>query len=203
MKPTSDDAKTRRDGWFQHSGTWEEVTVGTVLEGPKASERWEVIATAHGGPVKYGYTLWFRIREQTSGEEHTIEPRPKTNGVTILTQDPRDKRTAPPTEPTDTEAIQRLIAELGAEVLASRDNATGEITCPDYIYRSHIPGHGERQQSRGLREHLRIAHNLVVDDDATHDAMHATHGQAHDPRWPNIGKDGFGHRHIPENLDLF
>lgn len=203
MMPTSDDAPPRKDGWYQHRGTWEEVTVGTVLEGPKVSERWEVIATAHGGPVKYGYTLWIRIREQTSGEEHTIEPRPKTNPVTILTQNPRDRTTAPPTEPTDTEAIQLLIAELGAEILAHRDERTGEIVCPDYIYRSHIPGHGQRQKSRGLVDHLRFAHKLSVDDDMDHDAAHALHSQAHDPRWPNIGKEGFGHRHVPEDLSQF
>lgn len=200
---SNDDDPPRRDGWFGHSGTWGEVTVGTVLEGPKRTERWEVIATAHNGPVRYGYTLWMRIRDQVSGVEHTIEPRPKMNSVTILTQDPRDKKTAPPTEPTDTEAIQALIAELGAEVLASRDNITGEIVCPDYIYRSHIPGHGAQQQRRGLVHHLQVAHKLEVDEDLSHNDAHALHSQAHDPRWPNIGKDGFGHRHVPEDLTTF
>lgn len=203
MRMTSEDAPPRKDGWFQHRGTWEEVTVGTVLEGKKPSERWEVIETAHGAQVRHAYTLWFKVREQTTGATFPIEPKRKNDTVTILTQDPRDKRTAPPTEPSDAAAIMLLVQELGAELLATKDSTTGEITCPDYIYRSHIPGYGERQASRGLREHLRIAHAMSIDDDASHDDMHRVHSQAHNPAWPNIGKGGFPHRHVPENLEMF
>lgn len=203
MKPTSDDARPRKDGWFQHKGTWDEVTVGTVIEGPKPADRWEVIAVSHGQQIQYGYTLWFRVREQTRGVEFTIEPKLKVNPVTILTQDPRDQRTAPPTPPEDLEAIRLVIDTLDAVHLATIDNVTGEVTCPDYIYRSHIEGYGDRQKSRGLREHLRIAHAMEISDEATHDEMHAVHSQAHNPKWPNIGKGGFPHRHVPEDLSQF
>lgn len=203
MKPTRDDADPRRDGWFEHSGTWEEVTVGTVIASRKRSERWEIIDVAMSTHVQYGKTLWMRAREQTTGAEYTVEPRNKTSPVTILTQDPRDTKTPPPTEPSDAEAIMLLVRELGAEVMASKDNETGEITCPDYTYRSHIPGYGDRQISRGLIEHMRFAHAHPVDDDIDFATLITLHGQAHNPKWPNIGKGGFPHRHVPEDLSMF
>lgn len=208
MKATSDDSLPRRDGWFEHRGTWEEVTVGTVLADPggSRSKRWTVTEVSMGAPphhIQYGYTLWMRIREATTGEMHTIAPRPKPNLVTILTQDPADRRTADPTAPSDADAIALLISELGAEHLATRDDTTGEITCPDYVVHSHIPGHGEKQISRGLIEHLRFAHAMSVDDEINLVTLFETHGHAHNPAWPNIGKGGFVHRHVPEDLSTF
>lgn len=206
MKMTSDDFEPRRDGWFEHKGTWQEVVVGTVMASKKRSERWEVIDTAMGEPgthVQYGRTLYFRVREQTTGVEHTIPPKQKTSQVIILTQDPRDTKTGPVTPPSDADAIMLLVKELGAEVMATRDEATGEITCPDYTYDSHIPGSGDRQISRGLIEHLRFAHQQPVDDDIDLVSLITLHGQAHNPKWPNIGKGGFPHRHVPEDLSLF
>lgn len=203
MKPTSDDFEPRRDGWFEHKGTWQEVVVGTVLASKKRSERWEVIDVAMANHVEYGKTLWMRVREQTTGVEHTIPPRQKTTQVTILTQDPRDTKTGEPTEPSNADAIMLLVKELGAEVMATRDNVTGEITCPDYTYDSHIPGHGDRQISRGLIEHLRFAHQHPVNDDIDLVSLITLHGQAHNPKWPNIGKGGFPHRHVPEDLSMF
>lgn len=201
MKQTSDDFEPRRDGWFEHEGAWDEVTVGTVIGTRKRSERWEIIAQGHGQQVQYGHTLWMRAREQTTGAEFSVEPRLKTSKVTILTQDPRDRKTAPPTEPSDTEAIQLLIRELGAVHLATRDETTGEITCPDYVYSSHIPGIGDRQIGRGLTEHMRFAHGMEVEDNLDIATLTTLHGQAHNPKWPNIGKGGFPHRHVPEDLN--
>lgn len=203
MKPTSDDFAPRRDGWFEHRGTWGEVTVGTVLATEKRSERWEVIETAHGTkPIPYGYTLWFKIREQTTGQVHVVEPKPKYTPVDILTQNPADTQTPEPTEPSDAQAVMLLARELGAEVMASFDAKTGEVTCPDYVYRSHIEGHGDRQISRGLTEHLRVAHSVSVDDGLDIATLIGLHGQAHNPEWPNIGKGGFSHRHVPEDLSI-
>lgn len=200
---TDDSSEPRRDGWFEHKGNWGEVTVGTVIASKKRSERWEVIATAHGStPAEYGHTLWFQIREQTSGEVHPVAPKYKMHAVTILTQDPRDTKTAPPTAPVDADAIMLLVEKLGAEVMATRNEETGEITCPDYLYDSHIPGHGEQQIRRGLIEHMRFAHRMSVDADLDLKSTIILHTQAHDSRWPNIGKTGFPHRHVPEDLSL-
>lgn len=205
MKPTEDDFEPRRDCWFEHRGTWGEVVVGTVLADPggKRTPRWEVIALGHGQQVEYGYTLWMRIRDQVSGEEHSVKPHPKVNLVTILTQDPRDTRTGEPTAPGDADAIMLLVKELGAVHLATRDEATGEITCPDYASgRNHLDEIGNRALHRGEVEHLRFAHGLSVDDDISLVDLSTLHGQAHNPRHPDVGKGGFPHRHVPEDLSL-
>lgn len=201
MMKTDEDFAPRRDGWFEHKATWGEVTVGTVIANrERRTERWEIIEVAMATPVQYGHTLFMRAREQTTGAEFTVKPRPKVYPTVILTQDPTDTRTADPTAPSDADAIMLLVKELGAEVLASRDNETGEIVCPDYLDRSHIPGHGQGQTGRGLTEHLRIAHAMSVDDGHDIATLEEMHGQAHNPKWPNIGKQGFPHRHVPEDL---
>lgn len=204
MKPTSDDFEPRRDGWFEHDGIWDEVTVGTVLaDSSKRTPRWEVIALGHGQQVEYGHTLWMRVRDQVSGEEHSVKPQIKTRKVTILTQSPLDRKTAPPTEPSDSEAIMLLVRELGATHLATKDNVTGEITCPMYA-----AGHRHTEEwspgilGRDEIEHLRFAHGMSVNDDIGIADLATLHGQAHDPRWPNIGKGGFPHRHVPEDLSI-
>lgn len=203
VMPTADDFQPRRDGFFEHRGVWAEVTKGTVLKlTENRTDRWEVIDIAMATPVEYGYTLWMRVRDQVSGVENTVRPRNKTWPVTILTQDRADTKTAPLTPPSDADAIMLLIEQLGAQTLAQRDNVTGEIVCPDYIERSHIPGHGDRQIDRGLIEHMRIAHKMSVDDDTSTAALVTMHGQAHNPKWPNVGKGGWPHRHTPEDLTL-
>lgn len=198
MKPTSDDFQPRRDGWFEHRGTWGEVTVGTVLSDQSSrTKRWEIVDCSHGLQVQYGYTLWMRAREQTSGEEFTVRPRPKTDLVDILTRDPADTQTASPTPPSDSEAIELLVSELGASVLASRDTATGEITCPNYS----AGYHATEDWHRGKEEiaHLRIAHGLTVPDDISLVDRTKIHSNAH--MHPQSG--GFPHRHVPEDLSTF
>lgn len=203
MLPTSDDSDPRRDGWFEHRGTWEEVTVGTIVAGRKRTERWEILEVAHGRQVEFGFTLWMRARDQVSGDVYTMKPRPKVDPVTILTQDPRDTETPDPTAPTDTEAIMVLVEMLGAVQLARRNETTGEVTCPDYESgRHHLPGHLE-DLHRAEVEHLRFAHGTSVNDDVSAEDLTTLHGQAHNPKWPNIGKAGFPHRHVPEDLKLF
>jgi hypothetical protein len=198
VNETAEDFQPRRDGWFEHDGTWGEVTVGTVIGTEKRSQRWEVIATAHGPQVRNGYTLFMRVREQTSGDEHTIQPRMKTARVTILTQDPGDTKTAPPTEPTDTEAILSLIETLGAVHLATRDDETGEITCPDYAYDYTVGMAAEI-------EHLRLGHGIDVSQLnglSTDDFVRRVtelHGNAH----THPDGSGFPHRHVPEDLAIF
>ena len=209
MKPTNEDFKPRRDGWFEHKGTWEEVTVGTVIASQKRSERWEITEQAHGTQVEFGHTLWMRAREQTTGQEFTVRPRNKTSAVTILTQDPGDTKTAPPTEPSDAEAIMLLVRKLGATHLATRDNETGEITCPDYDS-GHTHEGGQRGGCRDEMEHLRFAHGIDTADlealpfDERIVQVITLHGRAHNPKYmAEINKGGFPHRHVPEDLTIF
>ncbi len=200
MKVTAEDFQPRRDGWFEHKGKWQEVSLGTVIAGRKRSERWEIVEQAHGAQVEYGHTLWMRAREQTTGAEFTVRPRQKNSAVTILTQSPADTKTAPPTEPSDTEAIQLLIRELGAVHLATKDEITGEITCPDY---ASGRSYGDNSYGREEIEHMRFAHGLQVDDDMSVVEWITLHGRAHNPKYPDIGKGGFPHRHVPEDLSMF
>lgn len=204
LKPTNEDFAPRRDGWFEHRGVWGEVVVGTVLANRESrSQRWEVIDTSHGEQVEYGYTLWMRIREQTSGDEHTVPPRLKTAPVNILTLDPCDVYTGEPTAPSDSEAIERVVRELGATILARRDEVTGEIVCPNYnIGENHLPG-GQADLRRGEIEHLDFAHGMKVPPDSTPEERTVLHAQAHSPKFPNVGKGGFPHRHVPEDMTLF
>lgn len=196
MKPTSDDFEPRRDGWFEHRAAWGEVVVGTVIASSKRSERWEITEVAHGAQVEPGHTLWMRAREQSTGAECTVKPRMKNSLLTILTQDPADTITGDPTAPSDTEAILLLVEELGAEVMATRDHVTGEVTCPNFEAGYILPGNS-------FINHLQFAHGMAVNHDLSNKDVVTLHGQSHDPRWPNIGKGGFPHRHVPEDLSIF
>lgn len=205
MQPTGDDFKARRDGWYEHKGTWGEVVVGTVLADHNSrTRRWEVVATSHGtAPIPPMKTLWMRAREMTTGEEFTIEPRTKTARVIILTDSPADTSTGPYVGPTDTEAVWALVEGLGATLMASIDAATGEVTCPDYISDSHLPDDVERPVFRGLIEHMRIAHNWAEQADA--EALDLAgaitlHAELH--HLQNHPGGGFPHRHVPEDLTL-
>lgn len=205
MKPTSDDFEPRRDGWFEHKATWQEVVVGTVIASrERRSQRWEIIDVAMSTQVDYGRTLWMRARAQATGVEYTVRPRKKVSPVIILTQDPRDTEAGDPTAPSDADAIMLLVRELGADAMATRDDVTGEITCPDYLYDSHIPRELCEQSTvrSGMIEHMRFAHTLSVNDDLELASAVTLHGQAHHPGWPNIGKGGFPHRHVPEDLSI-
>lgn len=206
MMPTGDDFKPRRDGWYEHKGTWDEVTVGTVIaDANSRTRRWEIIATSHGTvPIPPMKTLWMRAREQTTGEEFTSPPRTKTSKVIILTQSPADTETPDYTPPSDTEAVWALVEGLGAQLMASIDTETGEVTCPDYIEDSHLLYDEFRPIYRGLLEHMRVAHGADdLGNPAERDlaAMITLHGQMHDPNNP-LGKGGFPHRHVPEDLTL-
>ena len=201
MLPTSDDAQPRRDGWFEHKAQWGEVVVGTTIADVSSrTRRWDIIEVSQATHVQYGHTLWMRAREQTSGEEFTVRPRVKTSSVVILTQNPADTKTGAITPPSNADAIMLLVEQLGATHLASRDERTGEITCPDYLYDSHIPT-SHSHIKRGLIEHMRYAHALQVDDEVgLLDAIN-THAHAHHLATSG-GKGGFPHRHTPEDSVL-
>jgi hypothetical protein len=200
VKPTIEDFKPRRDGLFEHEGTWAEVSVGTLLAQRDSRKGvWEVVATSHGtGQIEYGKTLWMRVRNVSTGEEHTLPPHTKTGTVVILTKSPLDTEPIPHTEPTDTEAIMLLVDQLGATLLASRDEETGQIACPDYVWKTHLEKGEPHPFRRGLIDHMRFAHAMSADDDLSYENAIILHGQAHRPEWPNIGKGGFVHIHLPE-----
>jgi len=94
------------------------------------------------------------------------------------------------------------VESLGATLLATRDETTGEIVCPDYTYESHLDAEGaEVGIRRGLIEHMRFAHGMVADDDLSLVDAITLHGRAHDPA-SGVTKGGFPHRHVPEDLKL-
>lgn len=197
MKPTPEDFKPRRDGWLEHSGRWDEVTVGTILaQRDTRTQAWEVIATSHGDlPIPFNSTLWLRLRNVKTGEEITLPPRGKNGTVVILTRDPNDTQTAPPTEPTDTDAVMNVIAGLGATHLATRDEATGIIFCPDYVWTGHVNDGEPHPLTRGLLEHLEFAHYLKPTADVDYAQAISRHGQLHKSTGHT---QGFAHVHLPE-----
>lgn len=199
VKETPEDFKPRRDGYFEHQARWGEVTVGTLLaQRDSRMGVWEVIGTAHGtGQIKMGDTLWLRIRNVKTGVEHSLAPRSKVGTCVILTNSPLDTVTAPPTEPTDTQAILSIIEGLGATLLADRDNETGMIACPDYVWEGHIDDGQPSPLTRGLLEHMRFAHSMQVGDDYDYESAIRLHGEAHKPT-SAVGKGGFTHIHLPE-----
>jgi hypothetical protein len=206
VKPTDlEKFEPRRDGWFEHAGTWGEVTVGTFVGSPGyRSQAWEIIETSHGTTqIPFGNTLWFRAREQKTGQEVSIPPRLVTTKAIILTRDPMDTECPGRTAPTDSEAVMLLVRELGAEFLAEKDEETGVIHCPDYEKRSHVPGrHRWGNLSQGLTEHMRYAHSMSVDDGLDIMDLIPLHGRAHSPR-DERGKGGFPHLHTPELDRIF
>lgn len=203
MKPTADDATPRRDGWYEHKATWGEVVLGTfIADTQKRSKRWEIVDVANGdGQIPQAHTLWMRAREVSSGEEFTISPRLKTSPIVILTQDPAETRAGDPSPASDSEAVRLLVEKLGAQILATHHASTGEVHCPDYVEDSHLEGHGS--VLRGLIEHLAFAHGEKVEGDQNLANVITVHGQAHNPAWPNFGKGGFPHRHVPEDLTIY
>lgn len=202
MKPTDDEATPRRDGWFEHDGRWGEVTVGTVIaNSQRRTERWEVIEQAMSTPVPFLSTLWMRVREMTTGQMFTVPPRNVTTKVIILTEDPADTTTPPRTPPSDVDAIMLVIEQLGATLLASRDETTGEIVCPDYIYDTHLPTEFSLDILPGLIEHLQIAHGVEADAGLSLVEAITLHGRAHDLS-TGVTQGGFAHRHVPEDITV-
>ena len=197
MDPTPEDFQPRRDGWFEHEGTWAEVTIGTVIGSRHyRTGAWEIIDQSHGkGQIPIASTLWMRARNLATGEERTVRPRHKTIAVTILTRDPEDTQTPPVTPPSDSEALELLVKELSPVPLAYRDEETGEITCPDL----NSMDFGKREEI----EHLTYAHGITVPQDLSLADVITLHGRAHQPKYRDVGKGGFPHRHANEDLSIF
>lgn len=174
-------------------GRWRDLRIGTKIRDERRKKVWEVMAARAPQQIEHGMSLWVRVVNVKTGEEMAIPPRPLRLPVTIVEQ-PTD---AAPLLPDGTEELDRLVEGLGARLLATKDNATGEWTCEtwDYIYSPDEPG-------GAYREHLQLAHGIdgqAIDTLDTKDLV-TMHGQAHDPRYPTIGKGGVSHRHVPESL---
>lgn len=200
MKETPEDFKPRRDGWFEHTAFWYEVAVGTVLaQRDTRTQAWEVIATAHGTePIPFNSTLWLRLKNTKSGDEVTIPPRNKYGTCVILNHDPLDVSLETPVVPTDAEAVATLVETLGASHLATKDDASGIVWCPDYVWNSHIDKAEPKPLTRGLLEHLAFAHNLIPGaevDTEDYATVLTLHGEQH-RRTGNMA--AFAHAHLPD-----
>lgn len=200
MKETPEDFKPRRDGWFEHVAYWYEVTVGTVLaQRDTRTQAWEVIATSHGTqPIPFNSTLWLRLRNTKSGDEVTLPPRGKYGTCVILNHDPLDVTIAPPSEPTDAEAVVALVETLGATHLATKDAETGIVWCPDYVWNSHLDKSEHHPLTRGLLEHLAFAHNIVPGaevDTEDYATVLTLHGEQHRSTGNSAA---FPHVHLPD-----
>lgn len=193
-KPVDPEAPRRRDGYLERRGTWGEVTVGSLLATSwNRTSRWRIVAVSHPPQIGALETLWMRARDEVSGQEFSIPPRRKTLPVTFLVQDPTEE--PPPATPAeDAEQVALLVEKLGAQVIATRDNATGEIHCPQF-----------EGPADSLLDHIRLAHGLDTSglaalglDDKIRQSIEL-HGRLHNRDAANPPSPyGFPHRHVPE-----
>lgn len=193
-KPPDPEAPRRRDGYFERRARWGEVTIGTLIAGSNRTDVWEVIDSRAPDQYSYGMTPWFLTRNRVTGEILSVQPRPVKGLLTVLT--PEEDTALPPRTPgSDAEAVALLVRELGAQEIATQDRESGEITCPAWEKMVRDDS-GEYE-----RHHLLVAHN--VDATGLDAAERATlHGKAHERRFPDIGKGGFPHRHVPEDHSI-
>lgn len=167
---------------------WRAVGVGSVIQ-DKTGARWKVTASALPDQFDYGMSCWFKIAPEAGGPEIAVPPRSFTSKVTLVV-DPA----APPIEPSWPEGAAEmalLVEKLGAIEIGTQDRRTGEIWCPQHIW--------------GVEEellHLRVAHNLDTTGIITPEQVATIHGRAHNPKYPDLGKGGFTHRHMPEDMPI-
>lgn len=200
MKPVDPEAPARRDGYLERKGVWGEVVVGSLLAGEKRSDVWEVTDTQHGQKVEHAYTLWFRLVNRTTGVQVAQPPKMVKDPVTFLVETPEQEQPAY-TPPSDTDAVMLVVEELGATILATRDNVTGEVVCPNYAAGYSV---GDNKYGVEEIEHLRVCHGMDVRHLETlrgNDAIvqrNKAHGDAHNSKRPTL-PGGFPHRHVPED----
>ena len=200
-----EDQVPRRDGLIEARGTWGEVTVGTLIASGKRTEVWEVVDTQAGaGQIEPHKTLWFKMRERATGREFAKQPTMINIPVTLLLE-PGQESLPPITPASDGDALALLVEELGASLIATKDNTSGEIWCPDYD-----AGAGSKAGDGGAAYlmHLQVCHDI---DTSALEALPwqerivektRIHGRAHSAKFPHIGKGGFAHRHVPEDHSL-
>lgn len=200
VKPSKEDATPRKDGWLERVGTWAEVTVGSLLAGRNRTDVWEVVETRNPEKIEFGHTGWFKMVNRVNGQVFSCEPKNRTYPVTFLME--TDVEEPPPAQPhADADQIALLVRELGATEIATMNNETGEVACPDYDGTFHK----NTQMSQGDEYwmHLEIAHGMdttglrALPNEEMVVARIKAHGNAHNPLKPTTG-GGFPHRHVPE-----
>lgn len=205
------------DGLVPWGGRAGEIRVGHILQGATKAKKdtWEVIDTRHPNQYDLGRTPWLRVRRLGTEEVVAIPPKTVRDSVTFMLT-PEEFETAerfghapprPRTQAADADAVALLVESLGATYLAVRDEATGEIHCPDYAAGAH---HTQPWEPgiliRDEMEHLRVAHGVDVsglekieDWEEQMSKVLNHHGVLHRD---NVA-GGFPHRHVPEtNLHL-
>lgn len=203
------------DGLVEFQGRARDLRVGSKVRGESGAKKdsWEVIDTRNPNQYDLGRTPWFRVKRLGTEEIVAIPPKTVKSPVTFLLTpeefDFAERYGYPPPRPkvllADAEAVALLVEQLGATEIATRDNETGEIWCPDYEA-GHLPeGVHWRDRASAKLDHLRIAHGMDVaalEEMDWEPQMHAItkyHGEAHRDNLPG----GFPHRHVPEtNLHL-
>lgn len=196
----------REDGLVERRAKWADLGVGMTLI--REGRKWKIIDSAIPPQFQYGHSLWFRI-QAPKGEVQALAPMPLTHACTILL-DPTDDTELPPTLPQGHAEAVLLIEKLGATEIATKDNATGEIWCPNYAAGdNHLGEIGDGALRRGELEHLRIAHGM---DTGALEALPALEqikaiSKAHGPLHFKLAESldngrGFPHRHMPEDLSI-
>ena len=184
-----------------------DVVVGTIIQGgyrENLKDRWKIIAMAHGEQVQVNYTLWWKAQNLVDGKIVALKPRPLDAKVRMVVSEEeaeRGRAVKPSTiiKPEDSEAIALLIEELGATAIATVNNKTGEVECPNFIlFHQANPELSLREE---MLIHLEIAHGMdisALEESPDPFIVDKTHDDAHDPRYDH-GKGGFPHRHVPED----
>lgn len=165
---------------------WGELGIGHIIL--KDGRKWTVVDGATPTQYEYGHSNWIRI-QAPKGETHAIPPKPVTKKVVVLV-DPTADPIPPLSHVHGSREAALLVEALGAVEIATRDEATGEVWCPWSV--------------GGVADlvHLQVAHGLDTTGITTMAQRARAHGQCHDIGYPHIGKGGFAHRHVPEDLGI-
>lgn len=201
-----------RTAWEGKAG---QVRIGHLIQGNRQTldDIWEVVEMKNPAQIEYGHTLWWRVVNVTTGVVAAIPPKVLTQKVRFMLTDEEhadaERLRRPPDRarqwPVDSDEVLELVVGLGAEHIASRDNLTGEITCPSYADMFGPIG------AKGIPEveHLRLAHGLdvsgleaIVDWEEKYVAIIAAHGELHGPESSRRAHKGFPHRHVPEDHSI-
>jgi hypothetical protein len=165
---------------------WGDLGIGHII--PKDGRKWTVVDGATPAQYEYGHSCWLKV-QAPNGETHAIRPKPVTRKVTVLVDPEADP--IPPLSPVFGSRVAALLVEaLGAVEIATRDEATGEVWCPWGV--------------SGAVDlvHLQVAHGLDTTGIETLRQRVDIHGRCHDIDYPLVGKQGFAHRHVPEDLSI-
>jgi hypothetical protein len=204
-----------RMAWKGRAG---QVRVGHFIQGSRKTldDVWEITEMRTPSQIGYANTLWWRAVNVSTGEQVAVPPRVVSAEIRFMltpeehaeAEETKRPPTLPRQWPSDSEEVLLLVEKLGAREIATRDETTGEIHCPDYdgSFDSARPG-GNLFGVEEI-EHLRIAHGLDVSglEKLTGDertiAITKAHGPLHAPNVGRYAQRGFPHRHTPEDHSI-